>query len=246
MNLTKRFTMFYKIFSPVLFLILSFSTSKNYSPEPKILSPNILVNVSNSNDKVETIYKNLHSNQFALPKLESFSQALKGFYILKEKGLIQKDILTLVDFSLSSNMKRLWVIDLSTNTILYNSLVAHGRNTGQEFANSFSNVSKSFKSSLGFYATGEIYNGKHGLSLKLDGLEKGINDNARERGVVMHAANYVSNSFIKNSKRLGRSQGCPAIPEELSKDIINAIKNKSCFFIYHPSINMEKISKLIS
>ena len=129
----------------------------------------------------------MHSNEFALPKLESFAEALKGFYLLKEKGLVQKDILTLVDFSLSSNTKRLWVIDLATNTILYNSLVAHGRNTGDEFANSFSNSSESFKSSLGFYATGEIYNGKHGMSLKLDGLEKGVNDNARARGVVMHA-----------------------------------------------------------
>ena len=84
-------------------------------------------------------------------------------------------------------------------------------------------------------ATGEIYNGKHGMSLRLDGLEKGVNDNARARGVVMHAADYVSNSFIKNNHRLGRSQGCPAVPAELSKEIISTIKDKSCFFIYHPS-----------
>ena len=174
---------------------------------------------------------------FRSPNLKSFSQALKGFYTLKEKGLIQKNILTLVDFSLSSNFKRLWVIDLTTNTILFQSLVAHGRNTGDEFANSFSNSQKSFKSSLGFYATGETYSGKHGMSLRLDGLEKGINSNARARGVVMHAANYVSNSFIKCNKRLGRSEGCPAIPVELSKEIINTIKNKSCLFIYFPSVS---------
>jgi hypothetical protein len=143
---------------------------------------------------------------------------------------------------LSSNSKRLWVIDLATNTILFQSLVAHGRNTGEEFAKSFSNSAQSFKSSLGFYATGEIYSGKHGMSLRLDGLEKGINDNARSRGVVVHGANYVSNSFIKNNKRLGRSQGCPALPEELSKEIINVIKDKSCLFIYHPSA----ISKFVS
>ena len=125
---------------------------------------------------------------------------------------------------------------------MFNSLVAHGRNTGEEFANSFSNAAQSFKSSLGFYLTGEIYTGKHGMSLRLDGLEKGVNDNARSRGVVMHAADYVSNSFIKNNKRLGRSEGCPAIPGELSKEIINMIKDKSCLFIYHPS----EISKLVS
>ena len=196
--------------------------------------------------KAETVYRGLHTNNLALPKMESFSEALKGFYLLKEKGIIQKDILTLVDFSMSSNSKRLWVIDLTTNTILYNSLVAHGRNTGEEFANSFSNDASSFKSSLGFYATGEIYQGKHGKSLKLDGLEKGLNDRARERGVVMHAADYVSNIFIKNNKRLGRSQGCPAIPVELTDEIINTIKNKSCLFIYHPSINTNKSLKLVS
>lgn len=236
--------MIYKIFPAVLFFLFSFSPSKVFYPELK--NNNLLVSktvpVSSMDNNVEMVYNNLHANNFALPKEESFTQALKGFYLLKEKGLIKKNILTLVDFSLSSNLKRLWVIDLTTNTVLFQSLVAHGRNTGEEFANSFSNAQQSFKSSLGFYVTGEIYNGKHGMSLRLDGLEKGLNDNARSRGVVMHAANYVSNSFIKNNKRLGRSQGCPAIPEELSKDIINAIKDKSCLFIYHPSV----ISKLIS
>ena len=236
--------MIYKIFPAVLFFLFSFSPSKVFYPELK--NNNLLVSkavpVSSIDNNVEMVYNNLHANNFALPKEESFTQALKGFYLLKEKGLIKKNILTFVDFSLSSNLKRLWVIDLTTNTVLFQSLVAHGRNTGEEFANSFSNAQQSFKSSLGFYVTGEIYNGKHGMSLRLDGLEKGLNDNARSRGVVMHAANYVSNSFIKNNKRLGRSQGCPAIPEELSKDIINAIKDKSCLFIYHPSV----ISKLIS
>ncbi len=193
-------------------------------------------------NSVEILYSGLKTNHYELPKLESFTQALKGFYKLKERGVIKKDILTLIDFRLSSNLKRLWVIDLTTKTILFQSLVAHGRNTGEEFANSFSNAAQSFKSSLGFYATGEVYNGKHGLSLRLDGLEKGINDNARNRGVVMHAADYVSNVFIKNNKRLGRSQGCPAVPVGLSKDIINTIKDKSCLFIYHPKL----VSQIVS
>ena len=100
---------------------------------------------SNSDDNVETVYHKLQSNAFSMPKLESFTKALKGFYLLKEKGLVQKNILTIIDFSLSSNTKRLWVIDLTTNTILYNSLVAHGRNTGDEFANSFSNAGRIFQ-----------------------------------------------------------------------------------------------------
>ena len=241
-------SMIYKLFPAVLLLLLSFHLSKmnfpNVSNSPK--SKVAFVAQVPFDSKTEMVYNSLKSGKFALPNLEGFAKALKGFYLLKEKGVIQKDILTLVDFSLSSNTKRLWVIDLATNTILYNSLVAHGRNTGEEFANNFSNAAKSFKSSLGFYTTGEIYNGKHGMSLRLDGLEKGINDNARARGVVMHAASYVSDMFIKNNKRLGRSEGCPAIPEELSKGIINAIKNKSCLFIYYPSVNFRSASKLVS
>jgi hypothetical protein len=240
--------MIYKIFPSVLFLVFSiYSNETNFAKPENLKKTDIVVAAEPTFDsKVQTIYNSLNSNQFQLPNLESFKEALKGFYLLKEKGVIQKDILTLVDFSLSSNVKRLWVIDLSTNTILYNSLVAHGRNTGEEYANSFSNANSSFKSSLGFYLTGEIYKGKHGMSLKLDGLEKGINDNARERGVVMHSANYVSNSFIKCNKRLGRSQGCPAIPQESLNKIVNTIKNKSCLFIYHPSRSFKEIGNLFS
>lgn len=238
--------MIYKICPAVLLLILSFSPSKYIFSESKNVKEIAEVIKTNPKNNEETIYNSLNSNQFALPKLESFTEALKGFYILKEKGLVTKNILTLIDFSMSSNSKRLWVIDLTTNTILYNSLVAHGRNTGNEFATSFSNSAQSFKSSLGFYATGEIYSGKHGKSLKLDGLEKGINSNARERAVVIHGAEYVSNSFIQNNKRLGRSLGCPALPLELTDKIIQTIKDKSCLFIYFPSETYKVASKLVS
>jgi len=240
--------MIYKIFPVILFFLFSLYSNKTIftdSENSKKLEVAIVAKPSFESNVV-VIYKSLNANQFELPNLESFKEALKGYYLLKEKGLIQKDILTLVDFSLSSNTKRLWVIDMATNTVLYNSLVAHGRNTGDEFANSFSNANSSFKSSLGFYATGEIYNGKHGMSLRLDGLEKGVNSNARERGVVIHSADYVSNSFIKNNKRLGRSQGCPAIPAESLNEIVNTIKDKSCLFIYHPSRNFKTISALFS
>ena len=231
--------MIYKILPLFLVFLMSFAPESVTHTDPKLIASTATNNLA---AKIEMSYYSLNNNHFSLPEITCFTKAMEGFYALKEKGMIQKDVLTVIDFSLSSTKKRLWVIDLTTNTVLFQSLVAHGRNTGEEFANSFSNAQQSFKSSLGFYVTGEIYNGKHGMSLRLDGREKGLNDNARSRGVVMHAANYVSNSFIKNNKRLGRSQGCPAIPEELSKDIINAIKDKSCLFIYHPSV----ISKLIS
>jgi hypothetical protein len=235
------------IFSLLLF-ILSFSPNNLLLSETKNVNESEYAKVirTSSRTNAEDVYNSLDAKQFSMPKLESFTKALKGYYLLKDQGLISKNILTLIDFSMSSNSKRLWVIDLTTNTILYNSLVAHGRNTGNEFASSFSNLAQSFKSSLGFYATGEIYSGKHGKSLKLDGLEKGINSNARDRAVVIHGADYVSNSFIQNNKRLGRSLGCPAIPVELTDKIIETIKDKSCLFIYYPSDTYKEASKLVS
>jgi hypothetical protein len=227
--------MTYKFLPILVFFLASFSSYKIENPSK---TPSLFISSKeNFSAEINRVYNNLSHSNFALPKLDSFQKAMLGFYELKKKGIFKKDILTLIDFSLSSNEKRLWVIDLSTNTILFHSLVAHGRNTGDEFAKHFSNSAESFKSSLGFYSTGEIYHGKHGKSLKLDGLEKGINDNARNRGIVMHAADYVSNFFIKNHSRLGRSQGCPALPVEFSEKIITTIKDKSCLYIYYPSSN---------
>ena len=243
--------MIYRIFPIFFFLFSSFSIN------PKIIVVKTNAKIQSSKTSASHIsmsaeasalnlYNALDANNLSLPKLESFTKALKGFYALQAKGMVQKNILTLIDFSLSSNTKRLWIIDLTTKTILYNSLVAHGRNTGNEFADSFSNKPESYKSSLGFYTTGEVYQGKHGLSLRLDGLERGVNDNARARAVVMHGADYVTESFIKNNSRLGRSLGCPAIPMEMTKEIINTIKDKSCLYIYHPSLNADDEVKHIS
>ncbi|MBW1657017.1 MULTISPECIES: murein L,D-transpeptidase catalytic domain family protein [Flavobacterium] len=241
--------MIYKIYPLFVFLLLSFGKdSKNTTDLKKNATVKSIAKVEKVtvDSKIESVYNALNSNNFKMPEFKTFTEALKGFYLLKEKGVIKKNILTLIDFSLSSNTKRLWVIDLTTNTILFNSLVAHGRNTGEEFATAFSNLNSSFKSSLGFYATGEIYQGKHGASLRLDGLEDGVNDNARQRGVVMHGADYVSESFIRDHKRLGRSQGCPAVPVELTDEIIEVIKDKSCLYIYHPSRSFSMEEKLIS
>ncbi|RZJ71404.1 murein L,D-transpeptidase catalytic domain family protein [Flavobacterium sp.] len=237
--------MIYRIFPVLLIAAFAFTAAtptKTEEPVKKVVAASAK---SAMEMKIDNVYGTLDAGKFSLPTKQSFYKALEGFYKLKASGTIQKDILTVVDFTMSSNSKRLWVVDLATNTILFNSLCAHGRNTGDEFATKFSNKSESFMSSLGFYATGEIYNGKHGQSLKLDGLQAGVNDRARSRGVVMHAADYVSESFISAHHRLGRSQGCPALPVELTHDIINAIKGKSLLFIYHPS-GEKNFSKLLS
>lgn len=235
--------MTYRILPLLLVFFMSFSPKSTTNTDPKLLASAAANNLA---AKVEIIYHSLDTNHFVLPQITCFKKAMEGFYALKEKGLIQKDILTVIDFSLSSTKKRLWVIDLSNNTILYNTVVSHGMNSGGEYANSFSNSASSNKSSLGFYTTGETYNGKHGLSLKLDGQEKGINSNARSRAVVVHGASYANPSILKSQGYLGRSQGCPAIPEALKTQIIKTIKGKSCIFIYHPSRSYEITSKLIS
>ncbi len=217
-----------------LFLCVIFFACMSFAPNlTKSIKP--LKNISFN--KIEYLYNTLDANNFQLPRLDSFSVAIEGLYILKEKGIIQKNFLTIIDFSLSSKTKRLWVIDMNQNKIIFNSLVSHGKKSGDDFASSFSNVNDSNKSCLGFFSTAESYVGQHGLSLKLDGLQKGINDNARKRSIVIHGADYVSPNFIKNHNRLGKSQGCPALPIEMSTKIIEKIKNKSCLFIYYPSKN---------
>jgi hypothetical protein len=159
-----------------------------------------------------------------------FELALTG---LQKTSIIRnKKIITIIDFSKPSTKQRFFVIDLENNHILFQTLVAHGRNSGENMAERFSNDSKSLKSCLGFFLTAETYNGKHGYSLSLDGLEPGINDNARERTIVIHGADYVSNSFAQIYGRIGRSWGCPALPSGISKEIIDKIKNGSCLFIY--------------
>ncbi|MDO9261084.1 MAG: murein L,D-transpeptidase catalytic domain family protein [Flavobacteriaceae bacterium] len=225
----------YKVMIVLVFGLLSFTISSSSSSATK----NARLSLANfefiADASIENTYHLLKTNNLQLPPLELFKKGLMGFYQFKEKGIIQNDILTLVDFSLSSTVKRLWVIDLKNNLILFQSLVAHGRNSGNEFAHQFSNKSESYQSSLGFYATAETYIGKHGYSLRLDGLENGINHKARERAIVIHGADYVSETFIQQNGRLGRSFGCPSLPMENYKEIIDLIKNKSCLFIYFPA-----------
>ncbi len=162
-----------------------------------------------------------------------------------KQGITQEKILTIVDFSKPSSQPRLWVIDLATHRVLYTELVSHGRASGENYATSFSNNPHSNKSSLGLYRTEETYSGKHGYSLKLDGLEKGFNDMARARAVVMHSAEYVSQAVIKATGRLGRSEGCLALNPAVSAKVISAIKDGSLIFVYYPAANWLHHSKFL-
>ena len=165
----------------------------------------------------------------------AFIAARQGFDRLSEtKKLNNKSILTIIDFSRTSNQKRFYVLDMLNGKLLFQSLVAHGQGSGTSRATDFSNETDSHKSSLGFYITDKVYNGSNGYSLKLRGCEKGINDNAMNRAIVIHGAAYVSQRFINQHGYLGRSHGCPALPTELNNKIIDVIKNGSCVFIYHP------------
>ncbi len=165
-----------------------------------------------------------------------FKKAFTGYLNLKSSNLISaKELLTVVDFNKSSTQKRLWIIDLAAQKLLFNTLVAHGQGSGDDMAQKFSNLANSHQSSLGFYVTSDIYYGKHGRSMKLDGMDKGFNSNAKDRAVVVHGAEYVSESFIQQRGRLGRSHGCPALPVELSDKIIDNIKGQTTLFIAGPN-----------
>ena len=164
-----------------------------------------------------------------------YREALLGYYSLQRRGLASQPVLTIIDFSLPSSEKRLWVIDLKGQKVLFHTLVAHGKNSGGNVAGRFSNVSGSEMSSLGFYVTGQTYQGKHGLSLKLHGQDASYNTNAASRSVVVHGADYVSAAFVRQHGRLGHSQGCPALPMAQTPTIIRAIKNGSVMYAHGPS-----------
>ncbi len=187
------------------------------------------------------VYDQLHLSKVGLQK-SVFEYALRGW----QKLDTAKSMLTIVDLSQPSNHKRLYVVDLFNKKLLFNTYVSHGRNSGDLVANKFSNTQSSFQSSLGFYQTLNTYMGKHGLSLQLKGLEKGFNDNVFNRNIVLHGADYVCEDFIRKTGRLGRSQGCPAVPYAESKGIIQAVKGGSCLFVYSPNPDYLKQSAYLS
>ncbi len=203
----------------------------------------ITVTVENS---VGSLYDSLRLNIMGLSR-QAFDYAMKGFHTLDDAGKINNDrIISIADFSQPSSKKRLFVIDLDNNKVLFNTYVAHGVNSGREYARQFSNTPESNQSSPGFYETLGTYNGSNGYSLKLEGLEKGINDNASSRAIVIHGAAYVSEGLIRSQGFIGRSWGCPALPEKLHKPIIDKIKNGTCLFIYSPQSNYLSRSSILN
>lgn len=182
-----------------------------------------------------SIYDSMRLRKYGLTR-KAFEYAYRGYRELREKGqLTNSDVLSICDFSQSSRRKRLYVLDIDEKKVVLNTFVAHGRNSGDEYARSFSNSPESHKSSLGFYITRNTYYGQHGLALKIDGVESGINDKANRRNIVVHGSHYVGEKFLKGNKFNGRSFGCPAVPANHTTKLINTIKNGSCLFIYHPS-----------
>ena len=198
-------------------------------------------------------FKKNSSVFFKFPELRNkisskvLSAALAGYSALKEQGKVTRDgILTVIDFDRPSVDERLFVIDVNQGKLLYSALVAHGSGSGENYAQSFSNVPGSRQSSLGFYTTGQTYDGKNGYSLRLQGLESGLNDNAESRSIVIHGADYVSYDFIKKHGRLGRSEGCPALSFDAFQQVIDLIKGGSCLFIYHDGKDVISKSTILS
>lgn len=180
------------------------------------------------------------------PAFTPFAMAFTGYQKLQHSGLVKEPVLTVVDFSLPSSQKRMWIIDMSSQEILHHTFVAHGKNSGTLMAERFSNRAHSLQSSLGFYLTTNVYHGKHGRSLRLNGMEPGINDKARERAIVLHGADYATAGFVARQGRLGRSYGCPAVPTGESDQIIDWLKEGSVLFIYHASPSYTNRSTLVS
>ena len=192
------------------------------------------------------LYDALRLKRYGLNKA-AFDYAYKGYEYLISKGRLgHSAVLSICDFSQSSRRKRLFVIDMEQQKLLINTYVAHGRRSGSEYPHAFSNSPESHMSSLGFYVTKNTYYGDHGLALKIEGLEKGFNDNASGRNIVVHGSEYVGPDYLRYNRLNGRSFGCPAVPAEQTSKVINTIKNGSCLFIYHPTKKYLLQSKILN
>jgi hypothetical protein len=212
----------------------SADNTKNYNIPAETPAPVVKETAITAESVANTLYDSLRLRTMGMNK-QALVYAIKGQYELADNGKVpNEDILTVVDFSQSSNKKRMYILDLKNFKVLVNTYVAHGKNSGIKNAERFSNTHESLQSSLGFYVTKGTYFGKHGLSLRLAGLEKGFNDNAESRAVVVHGANYIGDHRL-GAPYMGRSFGCPAVPQAVSAKVINLIKDGTTLFIYHPT-----------
>jgi hypothetical protein len=217
-------------------LIMGFSDNP---PKDEISAPLL-------NEWQQLVYSNYSCLNDTSLSFEAFGQGLHGFYELRAQGKLKNErYFTIVDFTQHSSRKRLYVIDTDKFDVVYKTLCSHGKNTGGEQAEKFSNKIGSLQSSLGFFIANETYSGKFDLAMRLDGLEY-CNSNARDRGIVVHGAKYATPDFMKrNDNVLGRSYGCPALPEKEAEEIITTIQGGSCFYIYAGDKYYSRRSKIL-
>lgn len=207
----------------------------------KSVPTNSVLNENGEVDEIDYLYREMQLE--GVVTYEAFRQGITGFNRIDSRN---KDILALVDFSKPSTEERLFIFDLANREVLFTTHVSHGRNSGGNYANSFSNVNGSYQSSLGFYLTEHTYQGKNGYSLVLEGLEAGINDRAKERAIVMHGAAYSNPSVLASGGRLGRSLGCSAVPETLARPVIDILKDGAVLFIFADQPNYRNQSSFLS
>src|SRR4051812_27191724 len=247
MNLTKKNGLIVKcllLISLNFVIPATFSSAAGVNKKLATVTSSVRSHISSSSSAAG-LYMTLSLDSLGLSR-EAFAQAITGYENLLKSGIVlNSTILSIVDYSLPSYKRRLFVLDLQNGKLLFNTLVAHGRNSGQLYATRFSNRFSSLESSLGFYVTGETYFGQNGYSLRLFGMERGINDNAYGRGIVIHPAEYVNDEISRIYGRLGRSEGCPAIPSDVHRSVIETIKNGSCFFVYGKDKRYTSRSKLL-
>lgn len=172
--------------------------------------------------------------------------AIKSVNCAISGGHKKSDKVAIIDFSKPSDERRLWILDLKNGNYIVEDYVSHGVNSGNKISNSFSNVQESHQSSIGLFRASESYYGSHGYSLRLDGLERGVNDNARKRNIVIHSASYVNEKFIKSYGRAGRSHGCPAVDKEIIKDVVDNLKGGQYVFKYYPDDKWLKSSSFLN
>ena len=248
-------SLYYALFAAALFY---FSYDHSPAVDSKQLSKAGFLRIGSANERVSSqltsanfedvirgLYDSIDLGSYGLG-YHVFRMGMVGFYTLKSEGALNdKGLITIIDFEKPSTAKRFYTIDVLNKRVKYHTYVAHGRNTGENMATRFSNTPHSNQSSLGFYVTGETYVGSKGFSLRLDGKEAAFNDKIRSRAVVIHAADYATESWIRRYGRLGRSQGCPALPPHLNREIINAIKDKTPVFTYFPDSGYIRTSRYL-
>ena len=231
-----------------LFLVLIFilSTFLYFSNAQTGLSKERQLALKKAELNIKELYNELNAAQYDL-SFTAFRYAYIGYQTMKKQHrLNNKELFSIIDFTKDCNSKRFYTIDLEKMKIVYYTYVAHGKKSGERMATSFSDAVESNKSSIGFYITGNTYHGGNGYSLMLHGDEKGYNSNLAKRSVVVHTADYANEDYIARNGRMGRSLGCPALPENIYKQVIETIKEKTMIFAYYNDAKYLKTSKYLN